>query len=84
MASTTVHLPEDLLEALDAHAKAQGISRNRFIRRALEQALRERDAWSPGFLEELRRPLSASDARAVDELVEEVRTRRSSKAPPEL
>lgn len=39
---TTVHIPEALLESIDRRARALGVSRNRLIVRALEQAVRER------------------------------------------
>lgn len=84
MPSTTIHVPPELLEQVDARAKSRGVSRNRFILRALERALRDEDQWSPGFLAEIRRPLPAGDAEAVDEMLMEVVTRRSRKDPPPL
>jgi hypothetical protein len=35
---TTVHIPDPLLKSVDRRAKALGISRNRLVVRALEQA----------------------------------------------
>lgn len=39
MPSTTVHIPDNLLAKIDELAKEKGISRNRFIVRACEDAL---------------------------------------------
>jgi metal-responsive CopG/Arc/MetJ family transcriptional regulator len=39
---TTVHIPPTLLKSVDRRAKALGVSRNRIIVRALEQAAKER------------------------------------------
>lgn len=50
MPSTTVRIPGPLLETVDARARAQGISRNRFILRALERVLEEGKSWSLDFL----------------------------------
>lgn len=84
MPSTTVHIPAPLLETVDAHARALGISRNRFILRALERVLEEGKSWSPDFLAELRRPLSGADSAAVESMVHDVLDRLSSKGAPRL
>ncbi len=47
---TTVHIPDPLLKSVDRRAKALGISRNRLVIRALEQAVRVRSGWAPEFL----------------------------------
>jgi metal-responsive CopG/Arc/MetJ family transcriptional regulator len=39
---TTVHIPAALLNSVDRRANALGVSRNRLIVRALEQAVSER------------------------------------------
>jgi hypothetical protein len=44
-----VHIPDALLKSVDRRAKALGISRNRFVVRALEQAVSVRPDWSPKF-----------------------------------
>ena len=36
---TTVHIPNPLLQSVDRRARARGISRNRLVVRALEQAV---------------------------------------------
>lgn len=51
--STTVHLPADLLASVDRQARALAMSRNRYIIRALEQALATETGWSAEFVEEL-------------------------------
>ena len=80
---TTVHIPADLLKSVDRRAKALGVSRNRLIVRALEQAMRERSGWAPEFLEKLRH-VDEQTATAVDELLADVKQARRSKSPREL
>lgn len=84
MGTTTIHIPTPLLEVIDHRARAEGLSRNRFILRAIERALEEDEAWSPGFIERLRRPLPKESARLLDEMVTEIGKNRSSKPPLEL
>ena len=80
---TTVHIPAHLLKSVDRRAKALGVSRNRLIVRALEQAMRERSGWAPEFLEKLRH-VDEQTATAVDELLADVKRARRSKSPREL
>jgi len=80
---TTLHIPDPLLKSVDRRAKALGISRNRFVVRALEQAVRERSGWTSDFLERLRRVDSETSAAAAD-LINDVKQARRSKEPPEL
>jgi predicted transcriptional regulator len=80
---TTVHIPAALLETVDRRAKALGVSRNRLIVRALEQAVSERSGWTPEFLEQLRR-VDRETVGAVDELLAAVKKRRRSKDPHDL
>lgn len=80
--ATTVHIPQDLLRALDERARRMKRSRNRFIVDALKKALSERGDWSPGFLDALATPFQES--AAVDELLQNVRKRRRSKQAPRL
>ena len=80
---TTVHIPDPLLKSVDRRAKALGISRNRLVVRALEQAVRERSGWTPEFLDRLRRVDSETSA-AADELLNAVKQARRSKEPPAL
>ncbi len=84
MPSTTVHIPDALLEVVDARAKAQGVSRNRYILRALEAAVDLTESWDPNFMAELRTPVSEENDLAVVEMLESVVKARSSKGPPDL
>jgi hypothetical protein len=79
----TVSIPAPLLRSVDRRARALGISRNRLVIRALEQAVRDRSNWAPEFLSQLRR--ADTDAvTAVDNLVLAVRAARRSKGPRAL
>jgi predicted transcriptional regulator len=80
---TTVHIPAALLKSVDRRAKALRVSRNRLIVKALEQAVNQRAAWAPEFLERLR-DVDDDTVRAVDELLDDVKEARRSKPPREL
>lgn len=83
--ATTVHLPPELITEVDRRARALGISRNRYIRHALETVLREETTWSRRFTQELER--AAGDPvlrRTVDEMMRAIAARRSRKKPPAL
>ena len=80
---TSVHIPARLLAALDRRARALGVSRNRVIVRALERELDSGVEWSPGFFEALAE-VERGDGEAIDELVADVRARRTTKGPPKL
>jgi hypothetical protein len=80
---TTVHIPGPLLKSVDRRAKALGISRNRLVVRALEQAVSQRADWSPEFLQRLR-TVDRETRLAVDELLTAVTKARRSKAPRDL
>ena len=80
---TSVHIPPPVLEAIDAKARALGISRNRLIVRALERELDQPTGWSPEFVQRLRH-LDEGAARVFDESMRVVRRARSSKAPVKL
>lgn len=83
--ATTVHLPPDLLEQVDRRAGDLGMSRNRYIRKALEQALRSETAWSGRFLDMLKEAGEDREGqRAVDEMRRAIASRRSRKKPPAL
>jgi predicted transcriptional regulator len=82
--ATTVHLPQELLERLDARARALKVSRNRLIIEAIEGSLAPESSWSPEFLEMLDEPLKGEDRAAVDEMMATIRANRSSKDAPEL
>jgi hypothetical protein len=80
---TTVHIPAALLKSVDRRAKALGMSRNRLIIRALEQAVTERAEWAPEFLERLRN-VDDDTVEAVDDLLEAVKQARLSKPARDL
>jgi predicted transcriptional regulator len=80
---TTVHIPADLLEAVDRRAKDLKMSRNRFIVEALRRVLDEDTSWSSAFVEALL-DVEPGDERLVDEMMEAIRSSRRSKAAPDL
>ena len=80
---TTVHIPDPLLKSVDRRARALGISRNRLVVRALEQAVSVREGWSPEFLQRLRH-VDRETVTAVDDLLATVTQARRSKKPREL
>ncbi|MYD86220.1 MAG: ribbon-helix-helix protein, CopG family [Acidobacteria bacterium] len=83
--STTVHLPADLLASVDREARALAMSRNRYIIRALEQALATETGWSAEFVEELASARSDIEGgRALEELRASVAASRTRKGPPTL
>jgi predicted transcriptional regulator len=81
--TTSIRLPEDLARALDERAAALGVTRSQLIIEAVEQALEDRSAWSPGFLKAIGTPRPDLD-EAVDELMEAIQDRRSRSGAPEL
>ena len=81
--ATTVHIPVALLKLVDRRAKSLGISRNRLIVRALEQAINDRSSWTPEFLNRLR-DVDSETGAAVDELLAAVKQARHSKKPRDL
>ncbi len=83
--STTVHLPADLLASVDDQARELGMSRNRYIIRALKRILETETCWSARFVEELAEARSDDEARAaLTDLVAGVAANRTRKAPPVL
>ncbi len=80
---TSVHLPPQLLKALDRKAKALRISRNQLVVRAIERELHETSDWSPGFFDRL---LEGDDdlAETVDDMLKSIKNNRRSKGPPRL
>ncbi len=78
---TTVHLPPILLERVDQCARSLKLSRNRFIRQALERTTQEQMDWSPVFLTELDNftPLAGED-----KLLNIIQRHRRSKSAPKL
>jgi len=81
--TTSIRLPDDLIEALDERAAALGVTRSQLIVEAVEQALEDRSTWSPGFLKAIGTPRPEL-AEAVDEVMEAIRERRSRSEAPGL
>lgn len=83
--ATTMHIPPEVLERVDARARTLKVSRNRFVVDALRRALDDDDQWSPKFLRTIDRFEADDDVRrAVDEMLEAVQARRVSKRRPPL
>ncbi len=81
--TTSIRLPDDLVEALDERAAALGVTRSQLIIQAVEQALEDRSAWSPGFLKAIGTPRPELE-EAVDEMMEAICEHRSRNEAPEL
>ena len=81
--TTSIRLPEDLIQALDERAAALGITRSQLIIEAVEQALEARSAWSSGFLKAIGTPRPDLE-EAVDQMMDAVRQRRSRSEAPGL
>ncbi len=79
--ATTVHIPPDLLEKVDARARALKLTRNRYIVHALRDALSEQTSWSPAFLDALD---ALEPIEGVDELEDAIRSKRTRKPAPRL
>jgi hypothetical protein len=86
MANTSVHLPADLLDRLSREAARRGVSRNRLIVRACEQALETgRGDWPPGYFSD--KPYTKGELRELREGFRDwmrgiASGRRSRKRPP--
>ena len=82
--TTTVHLPDELLKRVDDRAKGLRVSRNQYVRRALERMIELETGWSRDFLDTLADAARDEDGqRGVDALVHAI-SRRSRKKPPPL
>jgi predicted transcriptional regulator len=81
--TTSVRLPDELLEALDRRAAARGLTRSQLIVEAVEQALEDCSSWSPRFLKAIGTPRPELDG-AVDEMLAAIQRRRSRKGAPDL
>jgi metal-responsive CopG/Arc/MetJ family transcriptional regulator len=80
---TSVHLPSQLLEAVDRRARALRISRNQLVVRALEREVQGGNDWSPDFFEMLAE-VTSETRDDVDDLLEQVRGARTSKSARRL
>ena len=81
--TTSIRLPNQVLEALDQRAAALGLTRSELIVRAVEQALQEHSTWSPRFLKAIGTPRPELE-EAAGEMMDAIRTRRSRNEAPEL
>ncbi|MFT3839428.1 MAG: ribbon-helix-helix protein, CopG family [Myxococcaceae bacterium] len=79
----SVHIPRELLIALDRRAKKLGLTRSGFVARAVEHELAVADRWSPGFLEHLR-GVTDEQAGDVDALLRSIVKARTRKGAPKL
>jgi hypothetical protein len=76
--STTLHIPESLLRAIDERAAERKLSRESYIVQALEDLVRTAGGWTPGLFERLS-TTPPEDAEAVDEMTEFILQARSSR-----
>ena len=83
--STTVHLPLQLLAMVDRRALDLGVSRNRYIIRALERTVAVETRWSAAFVAELAAARADSEGcGALADLRAAVAAGRTRKGPPAL
>jgi predicted transcriptional regulator len=81
--TTSIRLPDELIEALDRRAELLGLSRSQLIIRAVEKAIADRSEWSPKFLDAIAAPLDTLDV-VVDELMDAISSHRSRSEVPDL
>ena len=80
---TTVHLPDELLKRVDERAKGLRVSRNQYVRRALERMIELETGWSRDFLDTLADAARDEDGqRGVDELMHTIARDSRKNAPP--
>ena len=81
---TTAHLPAELLNRVDERAKRLKVSRNQYVRRALERLIERETEWSQRFIDTLNDAANDEDGRiGIDEMMRGI-SRRSRKGPPKL
>ncbi len=86
MPSTTVHIPDKLLSKIDQIVKEKGISRNRYIVEACDQALvNGAGQWPEGFFEtELNKKDLQLLRQGALEMEEAILVRRKSRGKIDL
>jgi hypothetical protein len=86
MPSTTVHFPPQLLEQIDTVARRQGVSRNRFVMRACQDALaKDAGVWPQRFFQLDLAPEELAALRdAGQEMEQGIRAARRSRGAPLL
>ena len=80
---TSLHIPKDLLSAVDRRARKLKMSRNRFVVRTLEKEIASREEWSEGFFERLAE-VESGNADAVDAMLAAIRAARTRAGAPKL
>lgn len=78
---TTVHIPPQLLKAVDRRAAAMKVSRNRYIVRTLQSAVEQSTEWSDRLWETLS-AASTEDATAADDMLAAIKQARASRKKP--
>jgi hypothetical protein len=73
--ATSVHVPINLLLAVDQRARTLKLSRNRLIVQALQREVTVGTEWSPGFFEQLAAP-EPSLVAAADDMLLAIQTQR--------
>ena len=69
---------------MDERARGLKVSRNQYVRRALERMIEDETRWSGDFLEALEEAAADKQAQtAVDEMMRAI-SRRTRKGPPRL
>ena len=82
LVATTVHIPPQLLKAVDRRAAAMKVSRNRYIIRTLQSSVEQATEWSDRLWETLA-DVTREDAAAADDMLAAIgRARVSRKKTP--
>jgi len=83
--TTSVHLPDDLLQEIDRRASDLGINRDRFIAEAVTYVLWAETEWSEAFTKAvLAAQRDRESQQAVSEMMEAIRSGRTNKGAPLL
>lgn len=82
MGSTTVHIPEEMLERIDAIARRRGTSRNRVVLASLEaEIIRDNGEWPSSFFDPLgheERVMLVEATRELEDVVTGSRKNRGA------
>lgn len=80
MGTTTVHIPEELLQRIDAIARRRGVSRNRVVLASLEaEVVRDAGEWPEDFFGVLPAEEELLLAEATREMEAEIVTHRKNR-----
>ena len=60
------------------------MSRNLYIRRALEKAVERKTSWSRAFLEMLAEAIDTESQKSLDDMMQAIASRRTRKKTPKL